>query len=95
MDNPYIKDNRQQMFNEICGCISELNDSDTFCSITIVVGHVNSRNVNLLMKKAFFDSQVSGRFHVGDRVRARFFIASKFKHGRWYTMANVLQVDAA
>ena len=86
-----IKTDKQLFFNQIKGTIEELNDSDTFCNITLSVGHDTKRFANLVAKKDLFNS-ICSRFKVGDIIGLKFFISSRHKHGRWYTMANVLEV---
>jgi len=82
---------KQQVFREIRGIVTELNDAEMYCSITIEVGHHNKRSVNLVCKKQLFDSVISDK-KIGDKVTVRYFISSRYKHGRWYTMANILAV---
>jgi hypothetical protein len=86
-----IKNDKQIYFNQIKGLITELNDGEKYCSITLEVGHENTRNVNLVLKKAQFDS-LCNSYKKGDKITLRFFLSSRFKNGRWYTMANVLGV---
>ena len=55
----YIKNDKQLYFNQIKGDIIELNDGEQYCSITLSVGHDNTRNVNLVMKKKQYDTQIT------------------------------------
>ena len=50
-----IKSDKQIYFNQIKGIIDELNYSETFCNITLSVGHETNRKVNLVAKKELFD----------------------------------------
>ena len=93
MSEDLIKDDRQHSFNEIKGVVYELNTDEMYCSLTINVGHLNVRPVNLVIKKQHYYKYIHGNFKVGDKVKVRFFLSSKFKHSRWYTTANILQVD--
>ena len=86
-----IKSDKQVYFNQIKGIIDELNDSDTFCNITLSVGHDRLRKVNLVAKKELFQD-ICAKYQVGDWIGVKFFLSSRFKHERWYTMANVLEV---
>jgi len=86
-----IKSDKQIYFNQVKGIIDELNDSDTFCNITISVGHDRTRQVNLVLKKEMF-LEIQKKYAVGDWIGFKFFLSSRFKHGRWYTMANILEV---
>jgi len=86
-----IKTDKQVYFNQVKGVIDELNDSDTFCNITLSVGHNTTRQVNLVAKKELFQD-ICTKYKIGEWVGFKFFISSRFKHGRWYTMANILEV---
>ena len=89
----YIKNDKQLYFNQIKGSLIELNDGEKYCSITLSVGHDNRRTVNLVMKKKQFDLLVVAQgLDIQDKVSARFYVSSRFKNGRWYTMANTLDV---
>ena len=90
--NHFINKNDKQLyFNQIKGVVSELNDGDKFCNMTLKVGHENTRLVNLSMRKEFFDEMCKVR-KIGDKVTARFYLTSHNKNGRWYTTATVLEV---
>jgi hypothetical protein len=86
-----IKSDKQVYFNQVKGVIDELNDSDTFCNITLSVGHDRPRQVNLVAKKELFND-VFDKYKIGDWIGFKFFLSSRFKHGRWYTMANILEI---
>jgi len=86
-----IKSDKQIYFNQVKGIIDELNDSDTFCNITISVGHDRTRQVNLVLKKEMF-LEIQKKYAVGDWIGFKFFLSSRFKYERWYTMANILEV---
>lgn len=84
------KSEKQHTFNQIKGVVTIKDDGEKFCSITIEVGHKNTRTVNLVCKKAQYDILSPG-FVVGDKVGVRFFLTShKSKH--WHTYANILEV---
>ena len=86
-----IKSDKQIYFNQIKGIIDELNDSDTFCNITLSVGHETNRKVNLVAKKELFN-EIKEKYAIGSWIGVKFFLSSRFKHDRWYTMANILEV---
>lgn len=88
----FNKNDRQLNFNKVKGTLTELNESDTFCSITLLVGHENTRSVNLVCKNSVFQS-LKEKIKIGDKVFAKFYLSSRFKNGRWYTMANILTLD--
>jgi hypothetical protein len=87
-----IKNDKQIYFNQVKGTITELNSSDDFCSITLEVGHENTRNVNLNMKKFQFD-KIEKDLDLGSKIVARFYIVSRKKNDRWYTSANLLDIQ--
>lgn len=88
----FNRNDKQLNFNKIKGSIVELNDGEKFCSLTLDVGHENIRQVNLVVKKDSFD-KIKDKFKLGDKVFIKYYLTSRFKNGRWYTMANVLAVD--
>jgi hypothetical protein len=88
----FNKNDKQQHFNQIKGIITELNEGDTWCSITLKVGHENERFVNLVAKNSCF-SKVTKDHKIGDKVIVMFYLTSRFKNDRYYTTAHVLQVD--
>jgi len=85
------KNDKQLHFNQIRGIINEMNDGDRYCSITLTVGHENTRNVNVSLRKNEFDSVIN-KFKIGDKVCVRFFLSSNKKGDRWYTSANALEI---
>ncbi len=86
------KNDKQLNFNNIKGIITEFNDGEKFCSLTLDLGHENIRQVNLVMKKTQFD-EIKSKFKMGDKVFAKYYLTSHFKNGRWYTMAKTLSVE--
>ena len=88
-DNTFNKNDKQIHFNQIKGVLSEINDGEKFCNITLSVGHENVRSVNLVMKKHQFESLLQG-YKIGDKLSARFYITSRKKLDRWFTTANLL-----
>lgn len=91
-DKEFNKNDKQLYFNRVKGTISEIAISDEWCSLTLIVGHENTRLVNFCYKKDQHEKYI-GNFKVGDKVGVRFFLTSRFKNGRWHTNANILQVD--
>jgi|APGre2960657444_1045066.scaffolds.fasta_scaffold78366_3 hypothetical protein len=87
-----IKNDKQIYFNQIKGVITELNNESEFCSITVNVGHENQRHVNLSLKKSHYDS-IASNLVLGDKIIAKFYIVSRNKNDRWYTSANLLEVE--
>lgn len=95
----FNKNEKQHNFNQIKGVITELNDGEKFCNMTLTVGHENPRSVNLAIKKVAFDAYKEVH-KLGDKVLVKFYISSRNKSyngekPRWSTMANVLQIDKA
>jgi len=93
MDSQVIKNDKQLFFNQVKGIIEEMNDGEQFCNITLKLGHENSRNVNLVIKKPQFEP-ILKKYNVGDKVCVRFYISSRKKHDRWYTTATILDVHS-
>ncbi len=91
MDSKFKSLSIQKVFNETKGVIKELNRGIEFCSITIQVGHSNKRMVNFTCKKNTFECIIKN-INIDDKVNIRFFPTSTFKHNRWYSSNNILQV---
>jgi len=83
---------KQIIFNQIKGVISELNDGDEFCSVTITCGHENVRPVNLVTKKPEMDKVIQ-KHNIGDKVTCSFYLVSNKKRDRWYTAAILLSIN--
>lgn len=81
----------QSIFNETKGVISELNDGEKFCSVTLLVGHDNSRSVNIAAKKELFD-QLKVKHSIGDRVICAHYPVSNKKLDRWHTHLRLLSI---
>lgn len=92
MNETIIKNSKQLFFNQVRGVIEELNDGEEFCNITLTVGHENNRNVNFVLRKKHYDDLIND-FNIGDKVSVRFYVASRKKHDRWYTTANLLEMQ--
>jgi len=92
MENNFNKNDKQVFFNQVKGTLSEINQGDKFCNITLNVGHENIRQVNLVMKRYQFDNLMNG-LNQGDKVCARFYITSRKKLDRWFTTANLLSIN--
>lgn len=92
-DVDFNKNDKQLFFNRVKGKITEINLESDWCSITLLVGHENTRHVNLCYKRENHEKFV-GNKKVGDKVGVRFFLTSRYKNGRWHTNANVLQIDS-
>ena len=82
---------KQVYYNKVKGEISEINDADDFPSVVLSVGHENKRSVNLCLKPQLLND-LQSKFKIGDSISIKFFVSSRFKHGRWYTMANALEI---
>jgi molybdopterin-binding protein len=86
-----IKNDKQSIFNQIKGEITEVNRGEEFSSITLVVGRNNVRHVNLSCKTMQFDLMIKS-FSSGDKVIAQFYISSNKKNDRWYTTGTLLSL---
>lgn len=88
----FNKNKNQFHFNTIKGVLTEKNDGEVFCSLTIKVGHEKTRDVNCICKKPQFDS-IKDIIQIGDKVSVQFYVTSRFKNGRWYTTASALTIE--
>jgi len=86
-----MHETKQIYYNQVKGVICEINDTPEFPSIVIVVGHENKRHVNLCFKKELMKSVVDN-YQIDDFINIKFFVSSRFKHDRWYTMCNGLEI---
>ncbi len=90
----FNRNDKQLYFNQIRGIITEINIGEIWCSYTLNVGHENPRLVNVCLKRFQYETY-KDKFAVGEKVMIRFFLTSRYKHGRWHTNANVLEVLVA
>lgn len=86
-----MNNTKQVYYNQIAGVIKEINDTENFPNLTISVGHQKIRDVNLVCKQEHMQT-LKESFAVGDKIKLKFFVSSRFKHERWYTMANLLEI---
>ena len=89
-----IQDIPQSNFNQIKGIVYEVGEHDEYPNVTLEVGHNTKRYVNFYIKKAYYESIID-MLKIGSRIVVTYFLSSRNKHGRWYTMANILRVDLA
>lgn len=89
----FNKNDKQIYFAQIKGSLFEANVGDRFCNITLAVGHENSRDVNLIMKRSDYDKFITdSSVNMGDRLLCQYYLSSKKKNDRWYTNATVLSI---
>lgn len=88
----FNKNELQKDFNQIKGIVTELNDAEKYCSITLEVGHENCRSVNLAVRKVEFDKMLY-TIKISDKVCCRFFPVSNRKPDRWHTHLNLLSCE--
>jgi len=86
-----MHDTKQVYFNQVKGVISEINDTLNFPSIVLEAGHENKRHINILFKPELI-KEVIKNYKLGDYIAIKFFVSSRFKHDRWYTMVNALEI---
>lgn len=89
-----IQDIPQSNFNQIKGIVYEITEHEEYPSITLEVGNNSKRFVNFFVRKSYFTS-VENIVKIGSKVVITYFLSSRKKFDRWYTMANILRVDAA
>jgi hypothetical protein len=87
-----LKNEKQIYYNQVKGVVTEINEEQEYCSITLDVGHENIRKLNLSMKRIQFDSLCKG-LSLGQKILAKFYVVSRKKTGRWYTSANILDLE--
>ena len=88
------KNDTQTLFNQVKGIVIEVNEPvNNFGSITLEVGKKTKRNINFICKANTLISLKEKGVGLGNLTMVTFYIASKFKNGRWYTIANVLEVN--
>lgn len=90
----FNRNDKQLHFNKVKGTVYESNDGDNWCSFTLSLGHENTRFVNLAIKKHQYDT-LKDKYPVGTKVSVIYYLTSRFKNGRWYTTANILQMELA
>jgi hypothetical protein len=83
-----IQDIPQSNFNQIKGIVYEILEHEEFPSITLEVGNNSKRFVNFFVRKSYYES-VKSLLNKGDKVVITFFLSSRKKFDRWYTMANI------
>jgi len=88
-----IQDIPQSNFNQIKGIVYEVSEHEEFPSITLEVGNNSKRFVNFFVRRAYYDT-VKSILTNGNKVIITYFLSSRKKFDRWYTMANILRVDA-
>lgn len=92
MDTFLNKNDKQVYFNQIKGTVHEIQEDDKYCNLTLKVGHENSRFVSFAIKKIHFE-QYTNIANVSDKVNIRFYLSSRKKNDRWYTTANILDIQ--
>jgi hypothetical protein len=89
----FNRNEKQLNFNSIKGVITESTDGENWCSIVLSVGHENVRMIHFAIKKPQYDA-IKDKHPIGAKVNVIFYLTSRFKNERWYTTANVLQIDS-
>ena len=85
------KNEKQLYLNQTKGTISEIIKGDRFCSITIIAGHENPRDVCFTVKASEYKDKYF-MYEIGDKVTIKFYLNSRKKNDRWYTNANILDI---
>jgi hypothetical protein len=86
-----MHETKQVYYNQIRGEVYEINDADDFPSVALSVGHDVKRYINISFKTELMET-FKNTYKLGDKVTIRFFVSSRKKYGRWYTMVNALEV---
>ena len=91
MEN-FNKNEKQLFFNQLKGCISEIDYGDSFSNLILKIGHENFRYASFCMKTNLFNELVKD-YNIGDKVAVKYYISSNKKNGRWYTTATLLSMQ--
>jgi hypothetical protein len=84
----------QSKFNEIKGKVIEINYGEEYSSVTLEVGHVNLRNVNLSCKTLLFKPMIEdSKVQCFDNVAVQFYVSSNKKFDRWYSNITMLSIN--
>jgi len=87
-----IKNDKQIFYNQVKGEIKEINITDDYSSVTLVVGRENHRLVNLSCRTSFFKDMIKN-YSLGEKIIAKFYISSNKKNDKWYTTATLLSIN--
>lgn len=88
-NDKFNRNTRQQNFNQVRGVVSEINPGETFCNITLDLGHEKIRKANFVCRRVEFDNYNA---QMGERVSVTFFITSHKKGDEWRTTATILDL---
>ena len=86
------KNEKQVYFNQVKGTIAEINIDDNFCNLVIRVGHENQRDINFVVKSSEYNNKYS-HYKLGEKITLKFYLTSRKKNNRWYTNANILDIN--
>lgn len=88
----FNKNEKQLYFNQLKGCIVDIEHGDEYSNVTLVIGHENTRHANFCMKSNMFNKIIAD-YKIGDKVSVKYYINSNKKNGRWYTNATLLSIE--
>lgn len=88
----FNKSEKQKVFNELKGKITEINIDEKYSNLTIKVGHQNFRTVNFVAKTDVFN-QIINDLKIDDKILVKYYLSSVFKNERYHTTATLLAVD--
>ena len=91
MEN-FNKNEKQLFFNQLKGCIAEIQFGEKFSNLTLQIGHENVRSANFCMKSNLFADIMDG-YNIGDIVSVKYYISSNKKNERSYTTATLLSIE--
>ena len=86
------RNEKQLYFNQIKGIVSEINEGEIFCSITLTVGHETSRFVNIVFKTSVLE-EIKSKIVIGNKVCVKFYPSSYHKFEKWKTLNHLLSVE--
>ena len=86
------RNEKQVYFNQVKGVVTEINEGEVFCSLTLNVGHEKKRYVNFVFKRDMLDS-IKENIQIEDKVCVKYYLASYNKYEKWKTLAHLLFCD--
>jgi molybdopterin-binding protein len=86
------KNDKQVYFNQLKGFVTEINEGEIFCSVTLNVGHETKRFVNIVFKREKLED-IKSRINVEDKVCVKYYLSSYNKYDKWKTLAHLLFID--
>jgi hypothetical protein len=91
METDFNKNQSQLNFNSIKGVIKEIVNDGDYSAVILEAGHETKRSIYLSIPTKKLND-LSKHAAIGNKVEAKFYIASKLRNGRWFTNVNILDI---